>query len=70
MSERLSIVVPNGTIERLKLKAEKDGYTQSALGRKILLEGLKKTDQKTFSDIEIDAVLNGVGVAATLKGIS
>lgn len=45
MSERISIVVPNGTIEKLKLKAEENGYTQSALGRKILLDGLKKTAQ-------------------------
>lgn len=47
MSERISIVVPNGTISRLQEKAAKQGHTQSALCRKILLEGIKNDSEKT-----------------------
>lgn len=44
MSERISIVVPDGTISRLNDKASKSGHTQSALCRKILLDGLKECE--------------------------
>ena len=41
MSERITIVVPDGTRQRLKDKADKQGHTSSALGRKLLIDGLK-----------------------------
>lgn len=47
MSERISIVVPDGTIKRLQEKADKQGHTQSSLCRKILLEGIKNDVEKT-----------------------
>lgn len=45
MSERITIVVPDGTRSRLKKKAEKQGYTQSAYSRKIILEALKQEEK-------------------------
>lgn len=44
MSERITVVVPDGTRKKLKEKAEEQGHTQSALSRKILLDGLKGCD--------------------------
>lgn len=40
MSERISIVVPDGTIERLKRTADYTNRTQSNLARKFILNGL------------------------------
>lgn len=44
MSERLHIVVPDGTIEKLDTKAEKMGRSRSNLARKIIVDGLKECD--------------------------
>ena len=42
MSERITIVVPDGTRARLKKKANDLGHTQSAYSRKVILEALKQ----------------------------
>jgi hypothetical protein len=42
MSERITIVVPDGTRIRLKEKAKNQGHTASAFGRKALLDALKE----------------------------
>lgn len=44
MSERISFVVPDGTTEKLKDKAEKQGHSQSALLRKIVADTLKECE--------------------------
>ncbi len=44
MSERISIVVPDGTRERLKNRAIDNGYSQSAFTRKVILDVLKHKD--------------------------
>lgn len=40
MSERISIVVPDGTREKLKQQAKEQKRTQSNLSRKFILDGL------------------------------
>ena len=40
MSERISVVVPDGTIERLKNAATEERRSQSNLTRKFILDGL------------------------------
>lgn len=46
MSERITIVVPDGTRARLKKNAYEQAYTQSAYSRKIILEALKQEENK------------------------
>ena len=46
MSERITIVVPDGTRARLKKNAYAQAYTQSAYSRKIILEALKQEEAK------------------------
>jgi len=40
MSERISIVVPDGTRKRLADEAKKQGRSQSNLSRKFIMDGL------------------------------
>jgi hypothetical protein len=44
MSKRISIVVPDGIPEMFANRAKSKGYTQSAFGRKIILESLKECE--------------------------
>lgn len=49
MSERISIVVPDGTLQKIKSIATKNEDTQSACLRKIISNGIKlanKEDKK------------------------
>lgn len=46
MSERITIVVPDGTRNKLKEKAAKQGHTPSSLGRKLLTDGLKECEHE------------------------
>lgn len=46
MSERISIVVPNGTREKLKIKAAYLGQTQSAFSRKLITDGIKECEHE------------------------
>lgn len=44
MSERISIVVPDGTRTRLKKQADSQKRKQSNLGMKYILDGLSKDE--------------------------
>jgi hypothetical protein len=47
MSERISIVVPDGTIEKLNAEAKRQDRSQSNLARKFILDGLNNSNQLT-----------------------
>lgn len=44
MSERISIVVPDGTRLKLQERSKKNGQTQSSFSRKVLLDALKECE--------------------------
>lgn len=54
MSERITIVVPDGTRNKLKEKAARQGHTPSSLGRKILTDGLKEECDHEFVPIYLN----------------
>jgi hypothetical protein len=58
MSERITVVVPDGTRDKLKEKAKEQGHTPSALSRKMLLDGLKGCDH-LFHAVNVGGSGNG-----------
>lgn len=62
MSERISIVVPDGTRDRLKKEAERQNRSQSNLSRKYILDGLNGNYLKaTVTSEDVEFVLNRKG---------
>lgn len=67
---KIQVILPDALIEKFDKQAKKQSRSYSNLARLYIVDGLLKDEgKKSFADIEIDAVLTGVGVAATLKGI-
>lgn len=62
MSERITLVVPDGTREKLNNRAKVQGHTSSSLGRKILIDGLKSNEIENVA-INSDGILT-----ATVSG--
>lgn len=67
---RLQVILPDALVEKFVKEAEKQKRSHSNLARLYIVDGLLKDQcKKSFSDIEMDSILTGVGVKATLKGI-
>jgi hypothetical protein len=61
MSERISIVVPDGTIEKLNAEAKRQDRSQSNLARKFILDGLNNSNQFTATIRSEDLKFNDRG---------
>jgi hypothetical protein len=45
-SKRVQIILPEAAVEKFEKQAKKQGRSESNLGRKYLMEGLAKDDEK------------------------
>lgn len=43
---RIQVILPNSEIERFVNAAKKEGHTESSLARKLVIEGLKRLEEK------------------------